>query len=93
MESSYFSHTVVCMSLLAKIKRQSGSFWHSMLRGYRLPMYLGLLATILVFWLFRTPQSGVREIFDRLDFVVYDQRHKASPGTLRTNEHNIVIVD
>jgi hypothetical protein len=51
------------------------------------------LATILVFWLFRTPQSGVREIFDRLDFVVYDQRIKASPGTLRTNEHNIVIVD
>jgi len=81
------------MSSLATLKDQFGSFWHSVLRGYRLPAYLGILATVLVFWLFRTPQPFVREFFDRLDFVVYDQRLKFSPGTLRTNEHNIVIVD
>lgn len=81
------------MSLFATLKRQYGSFWNSMLRGHRLPTYFGLLATLLVFWLFRTPQPFVREFFDRLDFVVYDQRLKVSPGTLRTNEHNIVIID
>ncbi len=64
-----------------------------MLRGTRLPTYLGILATLFVYWLHTTNQPLAKSILTRLDYVVYDLRFNVVQGTLRSNEHNIVIVD
>jgi adenylate cyclase len=64
-----------------------------LLRGTRLPTYLGLLVTFFVQWLFTTQLPTLRDMRERLDNVVYDQRFNVVQGTLRGNEHNIVIVD
>lgn len=65
----------------------------SLLRGKRLPVFLGMLATLLTLWLFTTPQPIIGDLRQRLDSIVYDQRFNAVPSRLRSNEHNIVIVD
>ena len=66
---------------------------HSLLRGVRLPVYLGSLTTFLVHLMLVSPPRLVRDLMDRLDNVIYDQRFNMVSGTLRGNEHNIVIID
>jgi len=59
----------------------------------RVPVFLGLLSTYLVFQMIYTPPVLIRQLLERLDNVVYDIRMNVARGTLRENEHNIVIVD
>jgi adenylate cyclase len=65
----------------------------ALLRGSRLPVFLGLLAMLLVQWIFQYSPPIIQDLLERLDTLVYDQRFNVVPGRLRTNEHNIIIVD
>lgn len=81
------------MSVGSVLNRYLAKFRVAMLRGTRLPTYLGLLVTFLVQWLFTTNQPVIQDLKERLDNVVYDQRFNIVQGTMRNNEHKIVIVD
>jgi adenylate cyclase len=81
------------MNLFVPIKNYFASALGGMLRGSRLPIYLGLLMTLLIFWMHTNPSPLVRSLLERLDSVVYDQRFNIGHGTLSGNQHNIVIVD
>ncbi len=81
------------MNVGAFLKQQFARFRVAMLRGTRLPTYLGLLATAIVQWLFITDQPLVNDIFERLDRVVYDQRFNLVPVARRPADTKVVIVD
>ena len=81
------------MSFAATLKRQFVASWRSLIRGARLPTYLGLIATFFVVWLYTTPIGWVQSLLDRLDLVIYDQRFNVVKGTLKSAENNIVIID
>ncbi len=75
------------------LKRNLTKFRVAMLRGTRLPTYLGLLGTLLVLTLFTSSNPVINGIIDRLDNVIYDQRFNIATGTQRTGEQKIVIID
>jgi adenylate cyclase len=77
----------------SSLKRLINKFWQSLLRGKRIPIYFGLLATFGVFMLFNSPNPYIRSLVERLDNVVYDQRFNMFLPATRNNEHNIVIID
>ncbi len=81
------------MQLLATLTKYLNRFWSSMLRGSRLPAYLGILATCFVYWMHTTDQPLVKSLLERLDYVVYDLRFTVAHNSVRSNENNIVIVD
>lgn len=81
------------MNVGALLKQQLTRFRVAMLRGTRLPTYLGLLVTFIIQWLFTTSQPMVQAIFERLDRVVYDQRFNTVSIARRPAETQIVIVD
>jgi adenylate cyclase len=92
-------HGFLLMALFVDdVKLYLANVWQGLARSKRLPFYLGLLTTLLVFALHVTKQPIVRELLTRLDLLIYDLRFKVVPSELRTNElrnneHNIVIVD
>lgn len=81
------------MPFIATLKRELAASWRSLIRGARLPTYLGLIATFFVVWLYTTPVGWVQTLLDRLDLVIYDQRFNVVKGSLTSAENNIVIVD
>lgn len=62
-------------------------------QGKRLPIYLGMLMTIIVVWLQMAPPPGLAGIIQRIEYLVYDQRLSTMPKPERNPEHNIVVVD
>ncbi len=81
------------MSIGSSLNRYLTKLRVVMMRGTRLPTCLGLLVTLLVLWLFTTNQSVIQDLKERLDNVVYDQRFSIVQGTMRRNDHKIVIID
>ncbi|MEY4643106.1 MAG: hypothetical protein RLZZ227_3100 [Pseudomonadota bacterium] len=81
------------MNAGALVKQHLTRLRAAILRGSRLPTYLDLLVTLLVQWLFWSAPPAITQILDRLDNVIYDQRFNIVQGTLRDNEHKIVIID
>ena len=81
------------MIKLDPVKRLVNKFWQSLLRGKRIPIYVGFFVTYLVFMLFNSPNRAIENLRQRLDNVVYDQRFNIALPATRSNEHNIVIVD
>lgn len=77
------------MSLRSRFKPLSR--WLS--QGKRLPIYLGVLMTLVVVWLQLTPPQTLAAILERIEYLVYDQRLAAMPKPQRNTDHNIVIVD
>ena len=62
-------------------------------QGKRLPVVFGLLMTLLVIWIELSPARAVRTFFERIEYLVYDQRLSVMPRPQRNPGHNIVIVD
>jgi adenylate cyclase len=62
-------------------------------QGKRLPIYLGILMTLLVIWIQLAPPTALAVIIQRIEYLVYDQRLSVMPKPERNPEHNIVIVD
>ncbi|HEY0960935.1 MAG TPA: adenylate/guanylate cyclase domain-containing protein [Pseudomonadales bacterium] len=81
------------MNVGALLKLQLARFRVAMLRGTRLPTYLGLLVTLLVLSIFTSNERVIRATLQRLDNVVYDQRFNILTGTQRAGTQKIVIVD
>lgn len=77
------------MSLRARLKPFSR--WLS--QGKRLPIYLGVLMTLVVVWLQLAPPRALALIIERIEYLVYDQRLAVMPKPQRNPDHNIVIVD
>src|SRR5690554_5788557 len=79
------------------LKQNTQQAWRKairfLLKGYRLPVSLGLLSTAFVLWLFTTAQPGVSAMRERLDNLVYDLRFNLMLEPPPPSEHRIVIVD
>ncbi|MDY6981951.1 MAG: hypothetical protein SV422_02585, partial [Pseudomonadota bacterium] len=56
------------------LQQQVTRFRVALLHGTRLPTYLGLLVTLLVWLIFTSNEPVIRATLQRLDNVVYDQR-------------------
>lgn len=61
--------------------------------GKRLPIYLGIFATMLVLWLQLSAPPLLNDFLTRLEYLVYDQRLRVMPKAERPEENKIVIVD
>jgi adenylate cyclase len=81
------------MQLFALLKKHLDRFWNSMLRGDRLPTYLGILTTLFVVWVHITDQSIVQGLLTRFENVVYDLRFSVAKSALHKSDISIVIVD
>lgn len=64
-----------------------------LLKGRRLPIFLGLLVTLLISWFHVLPPVGVGPFIDRLDNLIYDLRFSLMPKPLKNPENKIVVVD
>lgn len=64
-----------------------------LLKGSRLPVFLGLLATLLVVTTYTSNNPTIRGLLSRLDNLVYDQRFAFMLETPEETEHKIVIID
>jgi len=64
-----------------------------MLKGARLPLFLGLSAMLLTLWLHIDAPISVSNFIDRLDNIVYDQRFNLFIPSSGDGEHKIIIVD
>lgn len=62
-------------------------------RGKRLPVLLGLLATLIVLWVDVGNIPGINTLVQRLEFLVYDQRLRVMPKPDVPPENKIVIID
>jgi len=85
--------TAHSMSMINSLRRLFNNFWQSLLRGKRISIYSGILVTYVVLLLFNSQNSVVSSFRQRLDNVIYDTRFNIVKPSLRSNEHNIVIVD
>ncbi len=81
------------MQLLALLKKHLDRFWNSMLRGSRLPTYLGILTTLFVLWIHTTEQPFVQSLLNRFENVVYDLRFSVAQSALHMSDTSIVIVN
>lgn len=79
--------------LLTRLKQKAARFRVALLHGTRLPTYLGLLVTLLVWLIFTSNEPVISATLQRLDNVVYDQRFNMLTGTQRAGQQKIVIVD
>ena len=64
-----------------------------LLKGARLPLFLGLLAMLLSLWLHISAPPAISGFIDRLDNLVYDQRYNLFIPSRGEGDHKIVIVD
>ncbi len=64
-----------------------------LLKGSRLPVFLGLLGTILVLTLYTTNNPVLVNFQSRLDNLIYDQRFGFMLEPPPETEHSIVIID
>ena len=64
-----------------------------LLKGSRLPVFLGLLGTILTIMLYTSNNANVRGLLDSLDNLVYDLRFGFMLDPPEETEHKIVVVD
>jgi adenylate cyclase len=74
------------LRLLSRAKLQ-------LLKGARLPLFLGLMAMLLTLWLHASAPPTLRAFIDRLDNIVYDQRFNLFTVPRGGGDHKIVIVD
>lgn len=64
-----------------------------LLKGSRLPVFLGLLGTILILIIYTSNNRTIEGIFNRLDNLIYDQRFAFMLETAEATEHKIVVID
>lgn len=64
-----------------------------LLKGRRLPIFLGFLTSLLLCWVQVLPPAGIDSLIQRLDHLVYDQRFTIMPKPTRNPQHKIVVVD
>jgi len=64
-----------------------------LLKGSRLPVFIGLLVTIFVFTIHTSNNPTISGLFQRLDNLIYDQRFAFMLETPKATEHKIVIID
>jgi len=64
-----------------------------LLRGSRLPVFLGLLATMLTIMMYVSNQPFISNLLTRMDNMVFDQRFELMLEPPRETEHSIVVID
>lgn len=64
-----------------------------LLKGSRLPVFLGLLGTILILIIYTSNNRTIEGVFNRLDNLIYDQRFAFMLETAESTEHKIVVID
>ncbi|MDG2175500.1 MAG: adenylate/guanylate cyclase domain-containing protein [Gammaproteobacteria bacterium] len=64
-----------------------------LLKGSRLPVFLGLLGTVLTIMLYNTSSPLLNNIQSRIDNLVYDQRFEFMLEPPPSTEHTIVILN
>ena len=64
-----------------------------LLKGARLPVFLGLLGTVLTIMLYVSNQPMLSNFLARMDNLVYDQRFTFMLEPPPESEHSIVIID
>jgi len=64
-----------------------------LLKGSRLPVFLGLLGTILVLIVFTSNNPTLDGLITRLDNLIYDQRFAFMLESAEATDHKIVIID
>lgn len=64
-----------------------------LLKGTRLPVFLGFLVTLLVLWMHVAPIVGVGSLVDRLDNLIYDLRFNLMSKPMKNPDNKIVVVD
>ena len=81
------------MEVLALITKFLKRLKFELLKGSRLPVFAGLLGTILLFTIETSNNPAVQGFFNRLDNLIYDQRFTYMLETPKETEHKIVIID
>jgi len=76
----------VILKTLTKIKV-------ALLKGSRLPVFLGLLGTVLTIIFYVSDQPFLSNFLTRMDNLVYDQRFEFMLEPPPESEHSIVIID
>ncbi|MDX1489771.1 MAG: adenylate/guanylate cyclase domain-containing protein [Pseudohongiellaceae bacterium] len=64
-----------------------------LMQGQRLPVFLGVVITLILTWLSLAPSRGFDSLISRLDNLIYDQRLNIMPKPERNMNFNIVVVD
>jgi adenylate cyclase len=81
------------MEVLALITKFLKRLKFELLKGSRLPVFAGLLATIFLFSVQTSNNPSIQALFNRLDNLIYDQRFSFMLETPKETEHKIVIID
>lgn len=76
--------------ILLKILKR---FQFELLKGSRLPVFLGLLGTVLTIMMYVSNQPFINNFLARMDNLVYDQRFEFMLEPPPETEHTIVIID
>jgi adenylate cyclase len=76
----------VIIKILRKIKVE-------LLKGLRLPVFLGLMGTVLTIILYVSNQPVISNTLARMDNMFYDQRFEFMLEPPPNSEHSIVIID
>ena len=77
-------------SVIAKILRKIKV---ELLKGSRLPVFLGLMGTVLTIILYVSDQPVISNTLARMDNMIYDQRFEFMLEPPPSSEHSIVIID
>ncbi|MDC0598963.1 CHASE2 domain-containing protein, partial [Gammaproteobacteria bacterium] len=64
-----------------------------LLKGSRLPVFFGLVATFFTWWLYTSAPPALTALLERLDNVVYDQRYNLMLKPPATTNFKIIIID
>jgi len=81
------------MRIFSLLRRLLSRAKLQLLKGARLPLFLGLMAMLLTLWLHASAPPALAILIDRLDNIVYDQRFNLFTVPRGGGDHKIVIVD
>jgi hypothetical protein len=81
------------MRIFSLLRRLLSRAKLQLLKGARLPLFLGLMAMLLTLWLHASAPPALAVLIDRLDNIVYDQRFNLFTAPRGGGDHKIVIVD
>jgi len=81
------------MRIFSLLRRLLSRAKLQLLKGARLPLFLGLMAMLLTLWLHASAPPALAVLIDRLDNIVYDQRFNLFTVPRGGGDHKIVIVD
>ncbi|MEX2365468.1 MAG: CHASE2 domain-containing protein, partial [Pseudohongiellaceae bacterium] len=81
------------MAVLDTLKKVFKTFLYYLFKGYRFPVFLSLVSTVFVIWLYTANQPAISSLLARIDNLIYDQRLSLMLEPKPAADHKIVIVD